>query len=233
MEINNFINERTTYHKRKSGENIDVFDKIQKLIYNVIYIMLKDDNVPDIITFFNAFLEFMEFMRFPFSNDFFSIWGNADLSSTILNIISNFDLQNYTENQTKLAFLLIFYTLMLIVVLTILNIFYVIYSFNRNYFTYTWPLVILNNIVKIFLTLLFMPILEYFISVFLCTQYTNTSGNVINVITPTYEIVCFSTEHVIYCIISALLCSIFTFICIIVAINFFQSSPIQHDLDKK
>lgn len=233
MEIDNFINERTIYHKRKSGENIDVFDKIQKLIYNVIYIMLKDDNIPDFITFFNAFLEFMEFMRFPFTSDFFSIWGNANLSSTVLNIIEHFDLQNYTEGQNKIVFLLIFFTLMLIVILTILNIIYVIYSFNRNYFTYTWPLVILNNIVKIFLTLLFMPILEYFISVFLCTFHTDANGINVKVITPTYEITCFSTEHIIYCIISAILCFIFTVICLIVAINFFQSSPVESDLDKK
>jgi hypothetical protein len=61
--------------------------------------------------------------------------------------------------------------------LVIINIAYVSYSFSRKYFTITWPLYVLRNVAKIFVTILFMPLLELFLSIIHCHDASHDASH--------------------------------------------------------
>ena len=65
----------------------------------------------------------------------------------------------YILNISLEAYLTLFYFFVFLVSCTILNIAYVSYSISRSYFTMTWPLHLLRNVAKIFVTVLFQPML--------------------------------------------------------------------------
>jgi len=61
--------------------------------------------------------------------------------------------------------LVAFYTAYTMVVLLILNIAYVAYSFKIKKFTLMWPLILLRNIAQLFVTVLFLAITDVLITV--------------------------------------------------------------------
>ena len=67
-------------------------------------------------------------------------------------------------------YLISFYTCILAIVLTVLDIIYVSYSFNRKKFTVMWPLHVLRNVVTLSVTVFFLPITEFLISMVECEQ---------------------------------------------------------------
>jgi hypothetical protein len=140
-----------------------------------------------------------------------------------------------------MVYLIVFYFFVVTVSLVIINIGYVSYSFSRKYFTVTWPLYVLRNVAKIFVTVLFMPILELFFSLFNCvheseavphrllaTVATNTTSNLyINNISN--DIVCFQGSYYVHMLISLIVSILFILICLIVALTFFENSEISDD----
>ena len=57
------------------------------------------------------------------------------------------------------AFLVIFYLCVSIVVLVILDVFYVSYSFSQKKFAFVWPMQALRTVCGLFVTVLFLPFL--------------------------------------------------------------------------
>ena len=72
-------------------------------------------------------------------------------------------------------YLIAFYLCILAIVLTVVDIVYVSYSFNRKRFTVMWPLVILRNVVTLSVTVCFLPITEFLIS--MVSKNSQTSKN--------------------------------------------------------
>jgi hypothetical protein len=72
------------------------------------------------------------------------------------------------------GFLVIFYICSFIVVLIMLDFFYVSYSSKQKKFSFVWPLQALRAICQLVTTIFYMPILETFLSMFNCT--TSSSG---------------------------------------------------------
>jgi len=65
-------------------------------------------------------------------------------------------------------FLVLLYLLIFLIVLVILDIIYVSYSFSKKKFRFTWPLVLLAQIVPLFVTVFFLPMTETLLSVVRC-----------------------------------------------------------------
>ena len=130
------------------------------------------------------------------------------------------NIPNYLNGQSLFVYLSVFYLFIFAVILVILNIAYVSYSFSRKYFTYTWPLYVLRNVAKIFVTVLFMPALELFLSITVCQE--NADGVLVNTICS--ELICFQGEHYIHMMVALIVTIVFLVICLIVAINLYEVS---------
>lgn len=219
------MNRRNNF--QELNENFD--NKIQESIFGVLYVLLKDDESSVYFFLFNSFTEFLEFLQFPFNETFKMYWNN-DIANSIMQYLNYLNIVNYLSSSTLLVYLIVFYLFVLAVTLVILNIFYVSYSFSRKFFTHTWPLYILAKVVKTFVTNLFMPIIELFISVYKC-QLDETGNFYVNQIES--SLICFQGFHYVHMIISIVISVIFVVICIICAINFFECSELSEDFEAK
>jgi hypothetical protein len=95
---------------------------------------------------------------FPFNDSIISVWNGG---STLGNITSFFNIVNVTTYLPSVdfnAYLALAYLLVVAIILIIVDIIYVSYSFSKKKFRFTWPLVLLSQIVPLFVTVLFLPI---------------------------------------------------------------------------
>lgn len=60
------------------------------------------------------------------------------------------------------------YTMLFIILLIVLDILYVSYSFSRKRFAIMWPLYVLRSVTSLVVTVLFLPITETLIGVIDC-----------------------------------------------------------------
>lgn len=157
MDLRSLVNIR----RKRYSPNQDKFSKIRDSIFGVLYVLLKDDEGPIIVHLIETFIEFLEFMIFPFHLTILSVW-NSSWAKYIGNFLSLFNIVHYLEHypgsNPQITYLIVFYLAVTAVTLVIINIAYVSYSFSRKYFTVTWPLYVLRTIAKIFVTILFMPL---------------------------------------------------------------------------
>lgn len=66
------------------------------------------------------------------------------------------------------TFLVLFYAGILVVVLVMIDIFYVSYSFQQKKFKYVWPLKVLRSVCGLLVTVFFLNFLELFVSFLKC-----------------------------------------------------------------
>lgn len=229
MKLNqdNFVNKRKKVYSINTNK---LYEKIQNSIFGVLYVLLKDDDSNMYLSFLLSFTEFLEFLQFPFNNCLIPLWDYSTIASEINNVIEYINIVHYLSGQSTLVYLCIFYFFVVSVSAVIANIFYVSYSFNRKYFTQTWPLIVLRNVAKTFVTILFMPILELFISIFVCNK-NNDDGLYYNSIAT--DLICFRGAHFVHMFIALIISIVFFIICVIVAINFFECSEIGEDIEAK
>lgn len=127
-------------------------------------------------------------------------------------------ISNYLPSINYLTFIISVYFLLLVILLMILDIIYVSYSFSRKRFAVMWPLHVLRRGVSLVVTVFFLPITETLISLITCS--TNENGEYAMELFP--DVVCWQGWHILHSILACLFNLIFTIICSIVAYAFFE-----------
>jgi hypothetical protein len=127
---------------------------------------------------------------------------------------------HYLQDTSASLYLIVFYISLLLVILMIINIVYVSYSFSRNFFTVTWPLYVLRHVAKAIVTIFFMPLQEIFISISSCS--VDSYGKTVNSFSPSIE--CWTGLHFLHLFCSIAVSIIFTMISLIVALTYFECS---------
>ena len=227
------LNQEKLVKKRESIYTIEdnnILEVIQKSIFGVIYVMLKDDESSLYVSLFLSFTEFLEFLQFPFHSTLWELWNHHIIIIKLNQFIEYLNIVHYIQGQSEFVYLLIFYIFVATIACIILNMIYVSYSFSRNYFTTTVPLIFLRKFSKVFVTVLFMPILELFLSIFIC-KYDSKTGKQKNIFAN--EMICYEGVHFIHMIISFVISVFFLIICIVIALNFFECSETTEELEAK
>jgi hypothetical protein len=111
------------------------------------------------------------------------------------------------------------YALVLLIILVLIDIIYVSYSFSKKKFRFTWPLVLLAQIVPLFVTIFFLPITETLISVVRCG--THESGDYQYMISFP-DVICWEGWHLFHAAVTLLFSSLFVFISSVVALALFE-----------
>jgi hypothetical protein len=81
-----------------------------------------------------------------------------------------FSIGSYLPGAPFSAFLVVVYGLIFIILLIIVDIVYVSYSFSKKKFRFTFPLVVLAQVVPLFVTVLFLPITEVLMNMVECER---------------------------------------------------------------
>jgi hypothetical protein len=119
-----------------------------------------------------------------------------------------------------IVYVLLFYIGILMVGLTIIDIFYVSYAISKKKFSYLWPIKALRSVCGLFVTALFLPLLELFFSMMACER--NDNEELVNTTAP--DIVCWKGLHILYSVSAILVSSVFIVISVIVAMTYFDAS---------
>ena len=107
-------------------------------------------------------------MVFPFDAAVIMIWNGGTTLDNVTVLFGKLDINTYLPGINYGTFLIMVYFLILLIILVILDIIYVSYSFSKKKFRFTWPLILLAQIVPLFVTVLFLPITETLFSVVQC-----------------------------------------------------------------
>ena len=110
---------------------------------------------------------------FPFHRKISDIWKASSFLSIIFTIVGIFNITNYLPNINYLTFIVSVYILLGVILLIILDILYVSYSFSRKRFAMMWPLYVLRSVASLVVTVFFLPITETLISVIECNTDEN------------------------------------------------------------
>lgn len=214
-------------HYNKNNERLD--KKIIDILYGVMYIINKEDHPNFYFFLFLTVTEFLEFLSFPFDHTMLKYWDGNVVANRVIFSVSYVDIKIHLIGKSAFAYLLSFYICVFIIILVCLNISYVFYSFSRNYFTYTWPLSLLCKSLKIFVSILFIPFLTLFVSVFLCNKADD--GLYYSGVAP--ELQCYGILHGVTMCISLIVIFLFSLICAIQIGFSFDLSFFTEDFEAK
>lgn len=158
-------------------------------------------------------------LAFPFDASIIAVWNGGDTLEKVFQIFSRFNISTYLPGVSFDTFLILLYALILLIILVLLDIIYVSYSFSKKKFRFTWPLVILAQLVPLFVTILFLPITETLLSVVRC-KTDEVLGYQVMISFP--DIVCWKGWHLFHAAVTLLFSSLFVFISSVVALALFE-----------
>lgn len=144
----------------------------------------------------------------------------------LFNIFQFDTLYSYVDYTT---FQVIFYFGILVVMLVILDIIYVSYSFQQKKFKYVWPLKLLRSVCSLLVTVLFLNFLELFCYFLKCTPgddgtlYLSLYG----------DVACWSGLQILHASIAIFVSFVFVIICLIAAIALYESQESPNDISAK
>lgn len=149
------------------------------------------------------------------------VWNGGETLNNIFDFLTGvLQINNLMPSLNFNAFLICLYLLILLIILVILDIVYVSYSFTKKKFSFTLPLVLLAQIVPLFVTFLFIPIMEFLTNIINCSP--STSDPSIQVMQYFPSVVCFQGMHLMHASVTLFFASIFVFISTIVAMTLFE-----------
>lgn len=83
----------------------------------------------------------------------------------IFEFFNIFNLSNYMPRINYSMYIASIYFMDIIILMIILDVLYVSYSFSKKKFSMTWPLDLLKSVASLFVTVFFLPITETLLSI--------------------------------------------------------------------
>jgi hypothetical protein len=131
-----------------------------------------------------------------------------------------FQVNFYLSLFNWIVFITVFYIGILVVALTIVDIVYVSYAISMKKFSFLWPIKVLRQVCGMFVTGLFLPLLELFFMIPACE--TTDEGTSVN--TTANDIVCWEGMHILYTVSAILVSSVFIVIAVVIAMTYYDIS---------
>lgn len=153
--------------------------------------------------------------EFIFNDKINSVWKADEVLTKIFDIISFFEISQYFGSAFNWGiYIVTFYACIIGILLVVIDIFYVAYSFKRKRFTMLWPLHLLRNVVDLIVSVFFLPITEILISIVECEK-DEITGKSVHSSFP--EVECWKKFHIMHALLGLIVTTIFVTIAIVVA----------------
>ncbi|KAL4452980.1 hypothetical protein ABPG73_000906 [Tetrahymena malaccensis] len=194
------------------------FLRIKNISFQVLSVLLKNEEEEILMVFLMTGVDYMQMHSFPFHAKLQHVWKATTFLQIIFQIFNVFHIKNYMPHINFSTYIIGIYFLDFIILLIILDILYVSYSFSQKKFSITWPLKILNQVTSYFVTVFFLPITENLFSVLECEKNPEGVQSL-----ATFETVeCWKGWMLVHQIITSMFNLIFVIISSIVALTFFE-----------
>lgn len=149
-------------------KGIDYYlQKIKISIFLVLDLLRNNEEEEEtgFLFYFTNALDYFQMHQFPFYVTIFYLW-KQDAFMESINIAQNlFQISNYIPNLSYESLLVTVYILLFLILLIIVDIMYVSYSFSQQRFRAMWPVIALRHVISLVVTVLFLPITETLTSI--------------------------------------------------------------------
>ena len=136
-----------------------------------------------------------------------------DIAKGLNYFIGLFLFAPYFKNSTLDAYIIFLYILFVIIVIMVLSILYIAYAYYKSNVPYTLPINIIRTIIYFWITILFLPIVDYLASIWNC-------DNNQHVYFPSLK--CWTGFHIIYAISAFFAIVIFVTMCFVITMIFYD-----------
>jgi hypothetical protein len=195
--------------------------EIKSIIFNVLFVLLKEEEQDENLFMFyvQTAADYIQMHTFPFNEKITFLWRANSFLEIIFDVVNVFNISNYMPRINYFTYIVSVYTMLFIILLIVLDILYVSYSFSRKRFAMMWPLYVLRSVTSLVVTVLFLPITETLMGVISCNSDPD-SGKLVLASFP--EIECWAGWHLLHSFLALFFNLIFVIICGIVSLAFFE-----------
>jgi len=199
--------------------------ELKNTIFGVLFVLLKEQEISIYTTLILALIQWIQLLIFPFHDTIKDTWNSPKVVKVLHSIVNYFNIVTYLDSTSYDLYVTFFYIGIAILGFSIINIVYVNYAFSRKKFSFNWPIMILKYIATLFVTILYLPFLDYFISIVACVK-DNGGNNVHSYFT---EVLCWNGMHILHAVFAILGSLIFFCMSIVISLTFFEYKSASND----
>lgn len=215
---------------RKEEEVKTAFEEfeaeLKKIIFQILYVMLKDDDDGSIVNeIILSVGDGLQTLGLTFNISIPFPWKNDDFIFYFQSALYMIQISYWCSYLNWVSYVIIFYIFNVLIILVMCDIIYIAYSFHTGRFSVFWPLSILRSTCGLFVTVLFMPLIDLLTSMPQCDY--DDDGTWVQQFFP--DIVCWKGMHLLHTIVGFTVAGLFIVICMIVSLTYYESKDDPND----
>ena len=166
---------------QKNSKVVKTLDRIQEnikyYIFMTLYNLLKNDYPGYFQIVILTTIEYLQLILFCFTPSISNQWNNKIFSDICFTVLNKLDLIYYSSNDTSTNFIVIFYICFFICLVIMINFIYVSIIYSNTIQTSNWLVKVLKYSIKVFISVLIIPFLKMFFSIFKCIDLNSNNLN--------------------------------------------------------
>ncbi|CAD8168019.1 unnamed protein product [Paramecium pentaurelia] len=223
------MNQTFSLSNKKSGYLSLFISRAKQLIFTITLQLLSGEQQPKILNCFAIFIQYFQLTSLLFGDNFIRIWKNYHVSQEIHNFLQCFLFSPYTQTLDYSSLTIMQYVCVGTFVIMIMLACYIGFNVKKRKEENSWILMILKIIINLFLSILFLPFIDIFISIIDCQNDSN--GNYVHYYFPNQQ--CWKSAHIIHGIIAIIMIVFFYGFCIIFGVIYYESKFISEQANSQ
>ncbi|CAD8155764.1 unnamed protein product [Paramecium octaurelia] len=204
---------------KKSGCLSLFMSRAKQLIFTITLQLLGGEQQPIIINCFVILIQYLQLASLLFGENFLRIWKNYHVSQGIHDFLQYFLISPYTITLDYSSLMIIHYVCVGAFVIMNMLACFIGFNIRKRKEENSWILLILKIIINLFLSILFLPFIDIFISIIDCQEDGN--GNQVHYYFTDQQ--CWVGAHILHGIIAIIILLIFYGFCMILGGIYYES----------
>jgi len=217
-------------NKNAIDSEMGTFEKfeaeLKNNIFGILFVLLKEQETSIYTSFILAAIQFLQLMIFPFHDTIKDTWDSDDVTKVLHSIFNYFNIVSYLDDTNWDLYIIFFYIGIVLVAIMVIDALYVSYAFSRKRYSFTWPIIILRYMGTLFMTVLYLPFLDYFMSVPACVEDKNTGLSVHSYYS---EVRCWNGVHILHAIFAIFGSILFVTVTAVLSLTYFEYKGVSND----
>ncbi|EGR29851.1 PAS domain S-box family protein [Ichthyophthirius multifiliis] len=223
---------RSNKHEQEKSLYIRIQDQVKKQVFEIIYQVLREEEISIYHRFILIFIEFFQILYFDFTSINKLIWQMPKVCDSIEKFFGIFLIYPYlSSEQSWNTYIIIFYILILIIIFTICLMFYTSLA-QKKTLHFQWPIIILKYLCIYINSILYVPIVHYLANILNCSELI-INNNKEEAHSKFNETLCWTGLHILHSFIGVFFISILSILNFSLLITFFDRRMNSNDPNAK
>ncbi|CAD8162073.1 unnamed protein product [Paramecium octaurelia] len=225
MELKSNFSGKSSLEIHKSRTE-KFLNEIKLICFQVTQLLLKNEESSLVLSNLAIIVQFFQVTYILFNRQIWPVWMTYEVSRQIHRILGYSLLVPYFEMVSFVGLISIMYTCLGLVLFGYMLVVLLNYRLQTNF---SWITEILRGLIKLFLSILYMPMMDLFFSILACT--INEKGESVHLLFS--ETKCWQGTHIVHGIVSIFGIIIFYLFCITFALIYYEPRYIPQNPSSK